>query len=683
MSRFRRFSCIFLGGATVTAVGSFGYLHSTDEGFRRAVRLYSTCVPVVLHYRLVQEKHKLVSSSPELVDAEWRALDERHSGRVVSLVKELGGVYVKYGQIAAGLTNTFSALWIDKLRTLEDQCPPHPFENVLHTLANDMADVVVPPLPSGSGTQSVVPTSPWHVFESIATTPLGAASIGQVHLATLTHAAAAAMESGKLPLSPAFAASRKDSGPEVPWSACPISATGGPERRKVAVKVQSVIARRLFGTDMRTIRQFLEIFAPEQVLVLAELERSTEREFNYHHEADALAHVGHNLTVAGFMPKDVVVPRPLLPLCTHTTLVMEYLAGPKLKDGIDTAVDAEARRRGMTSEGFVEMMKKKFETEGIDTTYRGPSAWTIAALVLARHAAYDMANAAVFSANAMLAVAVLACRVVAGAHVPRVSRLCRDLAEGAEVATDDVSVRGGVANAEFPTGVLPTAGEALTSEATSHRRWLRPFRRFQLPVDPPNPPRVMDLLMRVHGHQLLVDGLFNADPHPGNFLLLKDGRIGLIDYGATKRLSRGERLISCALFVALARGDRRMIVDIARQGGYRSPSFDEDVINDLVRFGFDTYGRDLMKGRNVQQFMDELWRKDPWQEVADNLVMAQFLSIRLRTVGLQMNYPVVCSRWWGPLAESVLKQEGYPYDTWTPAIMDLIMPKSSLRLARV
>ena len=37
---------------------------------------------------------------------------------------------------------------------------------------------------------------------------------------------------------------------------------------------------------------------------------------------------------------------------------------------------------------------------------------------------------------------------------------------------------------------------------------------------PPNTPRIVDTLMRVHGYQLLVDGLFNADPHGGNFLLM-------------------------------------------------------------------------------------------------------------------------------------------------------------------
>ena len=43
--------------------------------------------------------------------------------------------------------------------------------------------------------------------------------------------------------------------------------------------------------------------------------------------------------------------------------------------------------------------------------------------------------------------------------------------------------------------------------------------------------------MRIHGEQVFVDGLFNADPHPGNVMLLhgtqSDG-VGLIDFGQVK-----------------------------------------------------------------------------------------------------------------------------------------------------
>ncbi|HWD81698.1 MAG TPA: AarF/UbiB family protein, partial [Kribbella sp.] len=41
--------------------------------------------------------------------------------------------------------------------------------------------------------------------------------------------------------------------------------------------------------------------------------------------------------------------------------------------------------------------------------------------------------------------------------------------------------------------------------------------------------------------QVAIDGVFHADPHPGNFLLLADGRIGMLDLGSVGRLDPGTR----------------------------------------------------------------------------------------------------------------------------------------------
>jgi hypothetical protein len=46
-------------------------------------------------------------------------------------------------------------------------------------------------------------------------------------------------------------------------------------------------------------------------------------------------------------------------------------------------------------------------------------------------------------------------------------------------------------------------------------------------------------------------------------------------------------------------------------------------------------------------------------------VMAAFMSFRLRIVGLALNHPVVCSDWWGRIAEKELEREGVPYRMWT------------------
>ena len=46
-----------------------------------------------------------------------------------------------------------------------------------------------------------------------------------------------------------------------------------------------------------------------------------------------------------------------------------------------------------------------------------------------------------------------------------------------------------------------------------------------------------DILLHGALKQMLIDGHFHADPHPGNVMMLDDGRVGLIDFGATGRLA--------------------------------------------------------------------------------------------------------------------------------------------------
>jgi aarF domain-containing kinase len=95
-------------------------------------------------------------------------------------------------------------------------------------------------------------------------------------------------------------------------------------------------------------------------------------------------------------------------------------------------------------------------------------------------------------------------------------------------------------------------------------------------------------------------------------------------------------------------------------GGYKSKYGKKDVLMKLLQFGYDSWGHDVTGGKNLQQFIDELKTEDPWEEVPDNFVMAQFMSIRLRSLALGMNHPIKCSEWWGPIAESILEKEGLP-----------------------
>ncbi|MDQ1699197.1 MAG: ubiquinone biosynthesis protein [Frankiaceae bacterium] len=64
-------------------------------------------------------------------------------------------------------------------------------------------------------------------------------------------------------------------------------------------------------------------------------------------------------------------------------------------------------------------------------------------------------------------------------------------------------------------------------------------------------------LFEAYLDQILVEGFFHADPHPGNVLLTDDGRLGLIDLGMVARVTpeMRERLIRLLLAVGERRGE--------------------------------------------------------------------------------------------------------------------------------
>jgi predicted unusual protein kinase regulating ubiquinone biosynthesis (AarF/ABC1/UbiB family) len=52
-----------------------------------------------------------------------------------------------------------------------------------------------------------------------------------------------------------------------------------------------------------------------------------------------------------------------------------------------------------------------------------------------------------------------------------------------------------------------------------------------------SPEKVNRLLIRTYLKQLLEDGFFHADPHPGNLLVMSDGRLAFFDFGMVGRIT--------------------------------------------------------------------------------------------------------------------------------------------------
>ena len=368
---------------------------------------------------------------------------------------------------------------------------------------------------------------------------------------------------------------------------------------KVAVKVQDPAAEALFRGDIMAARHFCKIFAPEQLIIFDEIEKQFLTEFDYREEAKNLLQVAENM--ASF--RNVVVPRPYTQFCSREVLTMQFLKGPKLVDGIRENGKHYASSIGKSYEELEREYRLKYASEGLPPPYKGPSSLQLEVYRHALKIKDHFLNVPIHLVNGVLGLLY------------------------------------------FCTGL------------NAFKSRLSYFHSFV----PLNAAYIMDTLLKTHGHQLLIDGKFNADCHPGNFLLLEGGKIGMIDYGQVKHLTTEERIIMSKLILALARKDKQGVADIMFQLGSKSKYNNAEVMYRMVVVGFDQDGRNVTDGLNLQQFMDKMFALDPWEKTADTLIMPMRLSLLIRGVGLMLNHPVSVATAWKELAEQALKKEGITY----------------------
>ena len=97
-----------------------------------------------------------------------------------------------------------------------------------------------------------------------------------------------------------------------------------------------------------------------------------------------------------------------------------------------------------------------------------------------------------------------------------------------------------------------------------------------------------DDLFRAYLHQILVDGFFHADPHPGNVLVTHDGHLALLDLGMVARISPSTQDRLLRLVLAMAEGQADNVVRFVLTLGRTDQTFD--------RAGFAAHVRELVAG---------------------------------------------------------------------------------------
>lgn len=110
-------------------------------------------------------------------------------------------------------------------------------------------------------------------------------------------------------------------------------------------------------------------------------------------------------------------------------------------------------------------------------------------------------------------------------------------------------------------------------------------------------------LFHAYLKQILVDGFFHADPHPGNVFLTEDRRIALIDLGMVGRVAPRAQENILQLLLGISEGHGDAVAEITIKMGEAKADFDEQrftrQVSDLVTQHRDADMQNIDSGRIV------------------------------------------------------------------------------------
>jgi aarF domain-containing kinase len=205
-------------------------------------------------------------------ESRWNELHELNSDRMYNLCVDLRGFYLKAGQFLGTRYDFMPTQYTTKLAKLHDDVTPMPEQ--------EAKDIIEQELHSSYTT---------YFSKLDLKSPLGAASIAQVHLGT--------------------------------WK---------PTNEKVAVKIQYPHAERLMKSDLKNLRALAEFLQRTELkfdllTCIKELQRRIVNEFDFMSEKNNLEYMRQNL-----MPHlhNVVIPKPIY--STRRLLVMSFVEGENL-----------------------------------------------------------------------------------------------------------------------------------------------------------------------------------------------------------------------------------------------------------------------------------------------------------------------------------------------------------------
>ena len=157
-------------------------------------------------------------------------------------------------------------------------------------------------------------------------------------------------------------------------------------------------------------------------------------------------------------------------------------------------------------------------------------------------------------------------------------------------------------------------------------------------------------------------GFYHADPHPGNFFVEADGRIGLVDFGMTGEVDERTRMQLSALLVAVVDQDADALIDAMLDLGVARARFDRQALaRDLDRLVSRYYGlplSELQIGPLVENALTAV--REHGLALPPRLALLLKTVVMAEGVGVQLDPDFHLSTLLVPLAARLLAQQRSP-----------------------
>ena len=138
-------------------------------------------------------------------------------------------------------------------------------------------------------------------------------------------------------------------------------------------------------------------------------------------------------------------------------------------------------------------------------------------------------------------------------------------------------------------------------------------------------------LLQTYVKQILIDGFYHADPHPGNLFVTPDGKLVMVDFGMTGSITPDLRETLIEMVFALVNRDYSQVTEYLKELGFIRYDYDNQALNraisifleELVGAGQDLSGLDLQA---LLRDLETLLYEQPFQIPANFTFLGRALG---------------------------------------------------------